>query len=185
MGFFISIIIHIFATMNDKLKNIILKKLYEDLSHVEIIPYDDSIWFIDRDKKYWYLQYKSTGYLYWSWSFFTNFFYLFSIDRYEYELILVEFVEKVLNRKASMSIVFGELKELWVKDILNCKIHKTTSLMESSTELVELVLKYKGASPSNIVSAERIEEVLNHKIHTTIKWDNKRELQVKEILNSK
>ena len=85
--------------MNDRLRKIIFKKLYEDLSHVEIIHHDDSVWFIDRNTKYWYFEYKNSGELYWGYPFFINFFNVFSIEINEIELIMSEWVEEVLNCK--------------------------------------------------------------------------------------
>ena len=88
-----------FAIMNLRLKKIIFDKLYDDLSNVEIIPYNNSIWFIDREKEYWYFEYRKTGKLYWRWEFFRYFFQLFSLDMKEYEQIMSEWVEEVLNCK--------------------------------------------------------------------------------------
>jgi hypothetical protein len=85
--------------MNDRLKNIIFKKLYEDLSNVEIIPYNNSIWFIDREKKHWYFEYEKSGILWWRYDFFKNFFNLFSFEKNDYEPIISEWVEEVLNYK--------------------------------------------------------------------------------------
>ena len=56
--------------IDDRLKRIIFKKLSNDLSHVEIIPYKEDIWFIDRNNKYWYLQLEKDGHLWWRWDFF-------------------------------------------------------------------------------------------------------------------
>ena len=50
--------------MINRIKEVIFKKLYKDLSKTEIIPYQNGIWFIDREKKYWYLEYKKNGDLY-------------------------------------------------------------------------------------------------------------------------
>ena len=60
--------------MNERLKQIIFKKLYNDLSNVEIISYNDSIWFINRENKYWYFEYTSVGLLWWRFDFFKDFF---------------------------------------------------------------------------------------------------------------
>ena len=48
--------------MNQNLKKIIFKKLYQDLSNVEIITHNESIWFIDRENKYWYIIYEKNGF---------------------------------------------------------------------------------------------------------------------------
>ena len=70
--------------MHPRLKKIIFNKLYEDLKHVEIINYKESVWFIDREKKYWYLECEKDGILWWKYDFFTNFFRLFSMERSEF-----------------------------------------------------------------------------------------------------
>jgi hypothetical protein len=49
--------------IDDKLKKYIFKKLANDLSHVEIICYGDSVNFIDRDNNYWYMELKKNGHL--------------------------------------------------------------------------------------------------------------------------
>ena len=38
--------------ITDKLKQLVFKRLYKELGDCEIIPYKDSIWFIDREKEY-------------------------------------------------------------------------------------------------------------------------------------
>ena len=83
--------------MNEKLKKIIFNKLYEDLSGVELIPYNNSIWFINRKKEYWYLQYEKSGLLYWRFDFFTEFFTLFSLEVSEFESVIGEWVETIFN----------------------------------------------------------------------------------------
>ena len=85
--------------MHSRLKKIIFNKLYEYLKNAEIIHFENSIWFIDREKKYWYLQYRKSGLLLWRYQFFNNFFLLFSMDRSKYERVIVEWVEEVLNCK--------------------------------------------------------------------------------------
>ncbi len=42
---------------SDKLKKLIVEFLLKDLMRVEIIYYKDSIWFIDREQRYWYFEY--------------------------------------------------------------------------------------------------------------------------------
>ena len=85
--------------VSDKLKKVIFKKIYEDLSHVEIIPYGNSIWFIDRENKYWYFEYGLNGILFFRYPFFNSFFSLFSLESDDYRLIMSEWVEEVLNCK--------------------------------------------------------------------------------------
>jgi len=90
--------------MNNKLKKIIFDKLYMNLSDAEIIKHDNTFWFIDVDEKYWYLRYqKLDGVLWWRYDFFNDFFMLFSMEQKEYEPIISEWVEEVLNNKVITS----------------------------------------------------------------------------------
>ena len=90
--------------MNIRIKRRIFDKLYEDLKHAEIIDCSDSIWVVDREKKYWYLEYEKDGTLWWRDDFFTNFFLLFSMERSQYEQVIVDWVEEVLNCKVDATI---------------------------------------------------------------------------------
>ena len=126
--------------MNDKLKKVIFDKLYMNLSNAEVIDCDGSIWFIDREEKYWYLEYEKSGELWWRLPFFEDFFLLFSMERDEYEPIIIEWVEEVLNCKVTTSIWHKFHYALLVEEVLNCKV--TTSLLTSnkySTSVEELL----------------------------------------------
>ena len=127
--------------MNEKLKKIIFKKLYEDLSGVEIIQHNDSIWFIDRDEKYWYLEYIKDGTLYWRYSFFNNFFNLFSTQFDEYEQVIVNWVEEVLNCKVVTPLWDLGLSVFSVEEVLNCKVVTPLMCQIHSDVKVEEVLK--------------------------------------------
>ena len=137
--------------MNEKLKKIIFKKLYEDLSGVEIIQHNDSIWFIDRDEKYWYLEYIKDGTLYWRYSFFNNFFNLFSTQFDEYEQVIVN----------------------WVEEVLNCKVVTPTFTITAMENTVEEVLNYKVVTPyfNKFRWMLEVEEVLNYKVVTPSRRD--------------
>ena len=107
--------------MNERLKRIIFNKLDQDLGHAEIIVDDDkSIWFIDRANKYWYLELRSSGTLWWRYSFFNNFFPLFGMERKEYGPIIGEWVEEVLKREVS-STNSKELLPFEVEKVLSLK----------------------------------------------------------------
>ena len=151
--------------MNPRLKQIIFNKLYKDLSHVEIIPHKDSIWFIDRENKYWYLIYKKNGILYWRWQFFPNFFNLFSLEQIEFEPIISEWVEEVLNCKVNTP--HTDCYHCWnsVEEVINCKVNTPSKYHDGYTLWVE--------------------EVLNCKVKTTVdnSWEN--DLSVKQVLNCK
>lgn len=83
--------------MDIRVKRIIVNKLYEDLAEVELIPYRDSIWFINKKEKRWIFQYQKEGHLFWSRDFFQSFFRLFSLDWAIYEPVILEWAETILN----------------------------------------------------------------------------------------
>ena len=107
--------------MNIRLKKRVFDKLYEDLKHAEIIDCEGSIWFIDREKKYWYLEYEKSGYLMWRQQFFRDFFFLFSMQQHEYERVIAEWVEEVLNCKVDTTKSSSSSLSISVEEVLNCK----------------------------------------------------------------
>jgi hypothetical protein len=92
-----------------KFKRTIYDKLTSDLFGVEIILHNDSVWFINREKKYWYLELQKGGKLYWRWQFFTNFFLPFTMKRDEYEPLIKEWVESILN--GGVTIITNSLSQ--------------------------------------------------------------------------
>ena len=150
--------------MENRLKKVIFKKLYEDLSGVEIIPHDNTVWFIDRDNKYWYFEYKKSGELYWRHPFFINFFKLFSIEKNEFGSIISDWVEEVLNCKVVTTSPMPAHVFLGVEEVLNCKVSAISS--------------YLSGRPSLWVK-----EVLNHKAVTTVHGNGFQHYHVEEVLN--
>ena len=133
--------------MNERLKRIIFKKLDQDLGHAEIIVDDNkSIWFIDRTNKYWYLELKKTGHLWWRYQFFEDFFPLFGMEREEYEPVIAEWVEEVLNRKVVSTIPTPVLPSRSVEEVLNRKVVSTENDDYSYWEGVKEVLNRKVVS---------------------------------------
>ena len=132
--------------MEPKFKNVIFKKLYLDLKNAEIIPYKDSYWFIDRENKYWYFEYEKSGTLWWRYDFFNNFFHLFSLDMDNYQPIMSEWVEEVLNFKVNTTSGQYIPSAGRLEEVLNCKVNTTT--------------------PSSMAKAPLLEEVLNCKVNT-------------------
>jgi hypothetical protein len=132
---------------SDKVKKFIFDKLDKDLSNVEIILHNNNIWFIDRENKYWYFVYEKSGNLLWKYSFFMSFFQWFSLSSEEFEPIIGEWVEKVLN----------------------CKVLTTSSSSVSKDFMVEKVLNYKVLTTTTrcVIRKERVEKVLNCKVSTT------------------
>ena len=152
--------------VSDRLKNIIFKKLYKELSKVEIIPYQNSVYFIDRNEKYWYFEYEKNGKLWWRYDFFSNFFLLFSLEREEYEQVMSEWVEEVLNCKVSTTLrVFLPMFGL-VEEVLNCKVSTTFSTYIGGASAVEEVLNCKVSTTRRgyYCCCRTVEEVLNCKV---------------------
>jgi len=87
--------------ISEKVKNIIFKFLSDELKSAEIITYNDNIWFIDREKKYWYFELQKNGTLWWRYRFFYDFFLSFSLDSDEFEPLLKDWVEDILNCKVN------------------------------------------------------------------------------------
>jgi len=175
--------------ISDRFKKIIFDKMDKDLSHVEIILHEDkSIWFIDRNEKYWYFELKKSGCLWWRYDFFINFFSLFSMDRSEFEPIISEWVEEVLNRKVvSTQVARFQLRHeveevlnrkvettkssttgesMWVEEVLNRKINKIFYGLPFNNNMVEEVLNSKVVSikPNSITDSSMIYEVSNKNI---------------------
>jgi len=101
--------------MNTRLKKRIFDRLYEVLKDAEIIDCMGSIWVVDRDKEYCYLEYKKSGVLWWRYRFFYNFFLLFSMQQHEYERVIAEWVEEVLNCKVNTTKENRTYDEFWWK----------------------------------------------------------------------
>ena len=97
--------------MNIIIKKRIFDKLYEDLKHAEIIDCMGSIFFVDRDKEYCYLEYEKSGNLWWRYPFFNNFFLLFSMQQHKYEQVIADWVEEVLNCKVGTTFIFYTLED--------------------------------------------------------------------------
>ena len=86
--------------MSPRLKKLIAKYLLRDLHQVEIIYYRDSIWFIDRENRYWYFEYhKVDKHLWWRWSHFTQSLKIFSMDGEKEQSIFGELVNMILTKK--------------------------------------------------------------------------------------
>ncbi len=149
--------------ISNGLKQVIFKKLYEDLSNVEIIPHKDSFWFIDRQNEFWYFEYEKSGTLWWRYFFFKSFFDLFSLESAEFQPIISEWVEEVLNCKVETTVHEGIQQNRKVEEVLNCKVEKTVGYPLETPVVVEEVLKYKVESTfleyPNI--KDSVEEVLN------------------------
>ena len=102
-----------------KLKETIFKRLYSELSHVEIIDHEGFIWFIDREKKHWYFRYcKTNNRLLWRVSFVNEFFGIFSMDSTESVPVISSWVEEVLNHKVNTTGIINVIGLKRVEEVL-------------------------------------------------------------------
>ena len=173
--------------VSDRLKKFIFKQLDKELLKVEIIPYKGSIFFIDRENKYWYFEYEKSGTLWWRYSFFENFFVLFSLESHECEEVMSEWVEEVLNCKVNTTYGAFTGKKIKVEEVLNCKVNTTNVTEVSSTEMVEEVLncKVNTTFKKSGLLLMMVEEVLNCKVNTTLMGTGMAIQLVEEVLNFK
>jgi hypothetical protein len=149
--------------MNPGLKKIVFRKLNQDLSKVEIILSENqSIWFIDRANKYWYFELEKSGKLWWRYEFFTNFFPLFCLEIDEFQPLLSEWVEGILNRGVSSTSNPGANAYDQVEGILNSGVSSTGDLGMERISTVESILNHGYRKGSR-----KVDEVLNHKVVTT------------------
>jgi hypothetical protein len=127
--------------VSERLKRIVKNKLSKELSHAEIILDDNgSIWFIDRENKYWYLQIEKSGELLWRYQFFNKIFELFSMGPFEFEPIIHEWVEDLLNRNVTTTYWTDASLYVWMEDLLNRNVTTTTGSTDSQNDEVEDVL---------------------------------------------
>ena len=167
--------------VKDKLKLIIFKLLSEWLKDVEIIPYNGSVWFIDRGNKYWYLELNPNNHLWWRYSFFFDFFGMFSLEFKEFEPLIREWTENVLNHKVSKSVIgYNGCRQL-LERMLDCNIESsnhseynidfisnynilTTDGSYCPDKLIDNVLettKIESSSFAKVTLTENIDIILN------------------------
>jgi hypothetical protein len=149
--------------MHPGLKKIVFRKLNQDLSKVEIILSENqSIWFIDRANKYWYFELEKSGKLWWRYEFFTNFFPLFCLEIDEFQPLLSEWVEGILNRGVSTTTSFSERLIPSVEGISDSNVNMTTRSGHRLHSTVEGILNHGYRKGSR-----KVDEVLNHKVSIT------------------
>ena len=157
--------------MNERLKRIIFKKLDQDLGQAEIIVDDNkSIWFIDRANKFWYLELRSSGTLWWRYTFFNDFFPLFGMVREEYEPVIAEWVEEVLKREVSSTGRDGGHVKGRVEEVLKREVSSTLTDILMELRTMEEVLKrgvYSTQCNVGLQGSRPVEEVLESKASPT------------------
>ena len=174
--------------MNERLKRIIFKKLDQDLGQAEIIVDDNkSIWFIDRANKFWYLELRTSGTLWWRYSFFRDFFPLFGLERIEYEPVIAEWVEGVLKRGVSSTGLVKHRIDFGVEEVLKRGVSSTTLTNSSEDYWVEEALNRGVTSTggTRLGLVEEVEEVLKRGVSSTRNRKNRILREVEEVLNNK
>ena len=160
--------------MNDKIKKVISNYLVKDLYNVEIIYYRDSIWFIDRENRYWYFEYhKVDKHLWWRWTHFTQALKIFSMDGEKEQSIFGELVNMILTKKQILEAKYPN------------KIFKTVGSVMNFEDKVDKVLnsevKTTGYRP--IFEFQKVDDVLNCEVETTERKDKERYQVVDKVLN--
>ena len=171
--------------MHPGLKKIVFRKLNQDLSKVEIILSENqSIWFIDRANKYWYFELEKSGKLWWRYEFFTDFFPLFCLEIDEFQPLLSEWVEGVLNCGVYTTNGVQMKKHLQVEEALNRGVSATGDLGMERIATVEKIFDSNvnmttrsghrlHSTVESILNhgyrkgSRKVDEVLNHKVVTT------------------
>ena len=171
--------------ISEKLKSVIFDKLYQDLKHCEIIPYDGSIYIIARDNKFWYFEYDKGGTLWWRYDFFNTFFELFSLTYKQFQPILGEWVEDVFNCKVLTTMNMSFYSNDKVEEILNCKVLDTKYNFNKSPRKVEDILNCKvlTTNSTRVLANMVVEEILNYKVLTTKPLQFRRPHRLEEVLN--
>jgi len=168
--------------MDSRLKKIIFKKLNSDLGRCEIILAENkSIWFIDRANKYWYFELEKSGKLWWRYEFFTDFFILFCLEINEFQPLLSEWVEGVLNRgyrKGSRKVdealnhkvvtteYCGIIPSYDLEEVLNCEIKEIDGgeLFENGTVEKILNVEINETIGTTIREPNQVIEAMNHQV---------------------
>jgi hypothetical protein len=181
---------------SDRIKKLIVEYLLKDLMPVEIIYYKDSIWFINREQRYWYFEYhKEDKHLWWRWSHFQSALTMFSLNGEEHQYLFGELVNIILNKKQKLETKYPDkvfktvgsvlnFKEE-VEEVLNCEVNTTGVRYFNGEWRVEEALncEVETSSPHNDCGGWAVEEVLNHDVETTAFHPFNNYGAVEEVLN--
>ena len=182
--------------MNDKIKKVISNYLVKDLYNVEIIYYRDSIWFIDRENRYWYFEYhKVDKHLWWRWSHFTQSLKIFSMDGEKEQSIFGELVNMILTKKQILEAkypnkIFKTVGSVMnfedkVDKVLNCEVKTTERKDKERYQVVDKVLncEVETTGEMNAEQLWEVDKVLNNEVETTSGSDIAISEGLDEVLN--
>jgi hypothetical protein len=160
--------------LNLKIKKVIVDYLVKDLMPVEIIYYRDSIWFIDREQRYWYFEYhKEDKHLWWRWSYFQSALKIFSLNGEEHQGIFGELVNMILNKKQNLETKYPD------------KVFKTVGSILNFKEEVKEVLnnQVKTTNFFDFTKIYEVEEVLNCEVKKTLSGGAKKSMEAHKVLD--
>lgn len=160
--------------MKPKVKKVIVDYLIKDLMPVEIIYYKDSIWFIDREQRYWYFEYhKVDKHLWWRWSHFQSALKIFSLNGEENQGIFGELVNMILNKKQNLETKYPD------------KVFKTVGSILNFKEDVKEVLnnQVKTTNFFDFTKIYEVEEVLNCEVKKTLSGGAKKSMEAHKVLD--
>jgi hypothetical protein len=158
------------------------------LGQAEIIVDDNkSIWFIDRANKFWYLELRSSGALWWRYSFFNDFFPLFGMERKEYEPVIAEWVEEVLKCNVSSFGDYNVLNPNVMEEVLKREVSSTLQSKIAYQNQVEEVLnrKVNSTQRNHMNDCDELEEALKLGVSSFLNFDTPRNREVGRALKRK
>lgn len=86
--------------IDEIVKQSIFNLLFDDMDGAEVIDLGESIWIIDKEKRYWYFEYQTdTKNLWWRYDFFLSYLTPFGMNEVWYHNIFSEFFNHFLNQK--------------------------------------------------------------------------------------
>ena len=113
--------------VTQKLKYVILNKLNQDLESIDVIPYKESVWLVDKKNKVWHFELKNSGTLWWNIPYYSHYIDIFNLNNLELESILIEWVEDTLHKKINSLDNNCESFMRLISNVTNYSINKTRS----------------------------------------------------------
>ena len=182
--------------ISNRIKNLIFEFLLKDLTKVEIIYYRDSIWFIDRDNRYWYFEYhKVDKHLWWRWSHFTTALTMFSMEAEKEQYLLGELVNMILTKKQKLeekypNKIFKTVGSVMnfedkVDKVLNCEVETTGEMNAEQLWEVDKVLNYEveKTAPMASVVPSWVDKVLNYEVEKTLSGGARKTMDAHKVLD--
>jgi hypothetical protein len=175
---------------SNKFKQGFIDRVEKKLRDCEIIynPKTKGIWFINREERYWYLEYKiETNYLWWRYEFFNQLKELFCMSNEVFDEIISEWVENKLNCEVLSTRDRFIAFNYELEDTLNCEVHATGALTDFQGLGLEDTLNCKVHATDYSIDGEAysVKDTLNCKVLSTSKGDGLKNYLAEETLNCK